>query len=261
MNKISKNIKNVILFIVFLCQLSACVVIGQHKGTNEEIARVNVDLAVEYYNQNRLDVALTNLKKALAADDESVEANSLIALVYDRLEEKGLAEKYFEMAVKYVQSDSLMYGQIHNNFGVFLCQNDKSLVAEEHFMLAINNKLYESPASAYENAGLCVLTRSDVKKAYLYFEKALENNPKMARSLFEKAKIDFELKKYEQAQEALLNFHKINKAVPQSLWLASEVEIALGNKNKAQKLLTQLKHDFPDSKEAVKVRDSSPAVD
>lgn len=249
------------LLVVCLILLNACVVVGQHKGTDEEIAKVNVDLAAEYYRQDRLDIALANLKKALDADASSVEANTLIALVYNRLDEKSLAQEHFEIALEHVASDTVSYGLVHNNYGAFLCANEQYLDAEEHFLLSVGNKLNQNPDAAYENAGLCFLKRPDLEKAHFYFEKALEINPKMPRAILELAEIDFQLKKYGQAQSSLLRFHKINEAVSQSLWLSVKVETAMGNKDKAQKLLTQLKRDFPASKEVANIAGDSLVID
>ena len=250
MNNIVRNAFVVLLLIGSQLLLVACVVVGQHKGSDEEIARANVDLAAEYYRQGRMDFALSNAKKAVRADPESVDANILIALIYSRIDEKALAREHFESAAEYVQSDSATYGQVHNNFGAFLCANDQYIEAQEHFSLAVDNKLYQTPEVAYENAGLCALNRPDVDNARLYFNEALKIKPNMPRALIEMAKLDIEMKKYADAKSVLQRFHKANETNSQSLWLAFQVEHGLGNKDKAQKLLAQLKKDFPDSLEA-----------
>lgn len=230
--------------------LVACVVVGQHKGSDDEIARVNVDLAAEYYRQGRMDIALSNLKKALRADPESVDANVLIALVYSRIDKNKLAREHFETAVEYVSSDTADYGQVHNNFGAFLCANGHYLEAQEHFSLAIENKLYQTPEVAYENAGLCALNKPDKAQAQIYLNEALKINPNMPRTLIEVASLDIEMKKYADALSVLRRFHKANDVNSRSLWLAYQAESGLGHNDKAQILLTQLRKDFPDSVEA-----------
>lgn len=246
-------LSNRLLLLMLLFSLNACVVIGQHKGSDDEVARANVNLAAEYFRQDKLDYALSNLKKALKADPLHVEANTLIALVYNRLNERALAQEHFEIAAEHVMSDTNLYGQVHNNFGAFLCSHNQYFDGEEHIMLAIENKLYESPEAAYENAGLCALGRADAKAARLYFDKALAISPNMPRTLLEIAKLNYDEKKYLEAQSFLQRFHKINPPVAQSLWIASQVEFALGNKEKAQKLLAQLQQDFPESSEATDI--------
>ncbi len=237
--------------ILFLSLLSACVVVGgQQKGTGAEISQANVALATEYYRLGRMALALENLKVALAADPSSVEANSLIALVYNQIDETSLAQAHFEKATKLVTRDTTLYGQVHNNYGTFLCSNNQSDLAEKHFILAAKNKLYQTPKLAYENAGLCALNKPDLVKARKYFTAALAIDSKMPRVIFAIAKLNFDEKKYQQALAFLMQLHQANEVTPQTLLLASKSELALGNKNRARALLDELASQFPDSNEA-----------
>jgi type IV pilus assembly protein PilF len=123
-------------------------------------------------------------------------------------------------------------------------------------MLAVDNKMYKTPASAYENAGLCALDNADTEKASSYFNEALKINANMPRSLFEMAKLNYNKKSFSKAQQYLKRFHKLNKPLSQSLWLSFQIESALGHHQNAQKSLKQLKVDFPNSMEAAKAPES-----
>ena len=74
----------------------------------------------------------------------------------------------------------------------------------------------------------------------------LPNYPR--QHLLEQARA--KLMRNEEVDELIKPQNKVNKVVSRSLWLASQIEMSLDNKNKAQKLLAQLKRDFPDSIEA-----------
>jgi len=239
-----------IFLILVLFLLNACVVVGGNKGSDKEIASANVALAAEYYRLGRLQFALESVKKALKAEEHSVEANSLAALIYVKLTKLALAQEYFNVAVEYVLPDTGLYGQVHNNFGVFLCSNNQVPEGEAHFLLAAENKLYGTPQVAYENAGLCLLNKPDVKKAREYFKLALAIDPNLRAALLELTQINYDAKNYRQALTFLRRYHNTNKAAPRSLWLALQVELALGNKKEARKLLVQLENKFPDSVEA-----------
>ena len=230
-----------------LALLPGCVVVGGKKGSNQEIARANVELAAEYYRLNRLEPALTSLKKALNADARSVDGNSLMALLYSRLDEKDLAQAYFEKAIDYVASDTVKYGEVHNNYAVFLCANGHYADAVTHFLLAVNNKLYNTPEVAYENAGLCALKHQDKNKANRFFADALAIDPNMPRVLLEAARLNLMAKKYQLTQQLLRRYNKNNAATAESLWLLLQAEIGLGNHNAARKTLDQLKSRFPDA--------------
>lgn len=236
----------------FLSLLSACVVVGggQQKGTGSEIAQANVALAAEYYRLDRIALALENLKVAVIADPSSVEAHSLIALIYYQIDETDLAQTHFETATELVPRDTTLYGQVHNNFGSFLCSNNQSDKAENHFLLAAKNKLYQTPELAYENAGLCALEASKLVKARKYFTAALTIDSTMSRANFAIAKLNFGEKKYQQTLDALMQLHQTNGITPQSLLLASKSARALGNTSEAQTLFDELKSQFPESNEA-----------
>ena len=235
--------------ILMMVLLNACVVVGQHKASSDEVAKANVDLAAEYYRIGQLETALSTVNKALDADPEFVEANTLIALIYTQLNKNEKAKEHYEIAIEHVDSDTVLYGQVHNNYGAFLCADKQYSSAEEHFLLAIENKLYKSPSAAYENAAFCALEQKDNKKARLYFNKVLEISTKTDRVLIEIAKLDILEENFMDALVSINRFHKMHKPVAQSLWVALQAEVALGNTNKAQKLLTQIKQEFPESAE------------
>lgn len=239
-----------ILFLFILILLNACVANNPLRGSDADIARANVNLAAEYYRLGRVEYALESVKKALKADSTSVEANSLIAQIYSQIGESKLAQKFFEVAAEHAQFDTLIYGQVHNNFGTFLCLNDKSFDAEAQFILAAENKLYRTPAAAYENAAFCVLGRPDTKKAMKYFEAALAIEPNLSKSLYQMARLSLNEKEYEKAA---LFAEKLNSAgivSSEVLMLSVQSQLALGETQKARRFFEQIKKEFPNSTEA-----------
>jgi type IV pilus assembly protein PilF len=61
--------------------------------------------------------------------------------------------------------------EAHNNYGVFLCQQQKVDLAIAHFLVAAQDPRYTMPTKAYENAGLCALMIKD-PRADEYFALA-----------------------------------------------------------------------------------------
>ena len=238
-----------LIIVVVIFALVACVNISKNRADPEEIAQAHVNLGGEYYRQNRLDLALESLKKALDADPQSVEANSMIALVYQELNESSLAALHFESAIEYVRSDSPLYGNVHNNYGSFLCGAGSKISAEEHFLKAANNKLYKTPEKAYENAGVCAMERERFDEAREYFQKALEIKPTLPRSLFEMAKLQFDAGENMSARAYIQRFHSVNSMTPASLLLSIRNEDKLGRREEVRKLFEQLQKRFPKSQE------------
>ena len=245
--------QNKIIFLVVLLHigfLSSCVSTNSKKVVPEEVAAANINLAAEYFSLGRMEQALNAAKKAIKADPQSVNANAMLGLIYQRLEQARQADEYFSTAVELVDEDSADFGIIHNNYGVFLCQQNHLLDAEEHFLLAANNKLYRSPQSAFENAGVCALKANRSKAAEKYFRAALKITPNLPRSLIEMAKIQFKKANYLSARGYLQRYHEVTNGDAKSLFLAIKVERLLGAENEVLRLKNELLKRFPDSREA-----------
>ncbi len=252
----------VILHIVFyalllsglLGSLGGCVSVSSQKISPTEVAKANVNLAAEYFRLGRLEPALVAAKKAVAADDESVSANLMLALIYQSLEQAPLAEEYFVGAIEQVSEETSEYGTVHNNYAVFLCQNNRLPDAEQHFLLAAENKLYDTPQGAYENAGICALKAGKLKKAAVYFQKALTLSPNMQRSLFELAKIQYNAEKYVSASAYFQRYHEMSSGSAETLFMAMTAEQKNGSPEQALRIKNELTKRFPDSQEVGRIK-------
>ena len=80
--------------------------------------------------------------------------------MYQQLDEDEKAKEHYETALE-LQPDS---GIIHNNYATLLCKMGKPLKAEPHFLKAINNRRYRTPAQALENLGSCLMKIPDINK-------------------------------------------------------------------------------------------------
>jgi len=238
----------ILTLVVFLHMLTACVSTSESKVVPEEVAKANVNLASEYLRLEKLDLAVKSAKKAIKAQPDSVQANSLIALIYQRLELLEKADFHFSKAVEYAEEDSAEYGVVHNNYGVFLCQQDRFFDAEEHFILAADNKLYVSPEQAFENAGLCGLKQNDSKMAERYFGMALKVKPGSVRSLIELAKLNYANEEYLRSRAFIQRYHDVETPSVQSLKLAIQIETQLGAEEEVILLKNKLNDRFPEHK-------------
>lgn len=248
-----KLLRGPLVYLVILLHVAfvaGCVSTSAKKISPSDVATANVNLATEYFRLGRMETALKSAKKAVDADAKSVSANSLLALIYQRLEQPLLADEYFLNAISRVQEDTGEFGIIHNNYGVFLCQNNKFTGAEEHFLLAANNKLYSTPQGAYENVGICALKSKKIKLAEKYFRKSLEISPDMPRSLIELANIQYDAEKFLSSRAYLQRYHAMAKSDAKTLFFAIKIEKKLGSFDEAFRIQDELRKRFPDSEEA-----------
>lgn len=253
------------LIVVSSVVLSACSSTGRNSDTltptadrPDTLAETNVKLGIGYMQQGKPDLALGRLQRALELEPNLASGHNAIAILYEQLGKLDLAGEHYQRAVELKPQDSAA----HNNYGTFLCSKRNQLdKAEQQFMEALENPLYDTPEFAYENAGLCAKRKPDMAKAEQYFRKALELNPRLPTSLYQMGLISFDAKRYLPARAYLQRYAEIAKPTPQSLWLGIRIERELGDKNAVSSYSLYLKSNFPDSDEARLLRESgtSPA--
>jgi type IV pilus assembly protein PilF len=158
---------------------------AEHPTTNlQEASQINVRLGLGYLQQGNYPRAK---EKLLLAAQQNVSQSSYGALAYfyERTHDNKLAAEYYQKAIALAPEN----GAPHNNYGAYLCRTGEYVAGDQQFKLAVNDTKYVNSASAYENAGLCALLVPDKAKAKIYFEKALQQNPKLSTSSRELAEL------------------------------------------------------------------------
>ncbi|MBT8112309.1 MAG: type IV pilus biogenesis/stability protein PilW [Gammaproteobacteria bacterium] len=238
------------LFIIGVLSLlvQACVTSNADTplSENQKAAEINIQLGVRYFGKGEYKLADEKLRRALRQDPKSATANWVFALLQERLGEHEVAEKHFRKAISLDPKDS----KAHNNYGTFLCKQDRVLEAEKEFLLAVKNPLYSEASSAYANAGTCFLKVPDKIKAEEYFQKSLGLNALQRSALYQMGLLSFERQEYEQASIYFQKYESVAKHNSRSLWMAYQTEVSLGNQGKADDYAHQLKRSFPASQEA-----------
>ncbi len=216
-------------------------------------AKVHTELAGEYFNRGQWDVALEEIDEALKAQPDYAPAYNVLGLVNMALNEDGKAMNNFEQAVRLAPKNA----EIHNNYGWFLCQRlpERMDQAINYYLMAAKDPLYPTPEMAYTNAGLCELKRSRYDEARLFFHKALSIQSNYPSALIGLINVEFQRGNLSNARSKLTQFLQHNPSTPDGLLLALQIEQAAGDQRAADSYLFQLQKYFPDSKEAIAVRE------
>ncbi|MGE0386103.1 MAG: type IV pilus biogenesis/stability protein PilW [Gammaproteobacteria bacterium] len=210
------------------------------------LAEINVQLGVEYMNQGNNEAALNKLEKALALDPNYPAAHSTLGILYNRLGEDGPAEKHFAAAVRAAPNDS----DALNNYGQFLCQKKRISDALDKFDRAVKNPLYDTPAVAYTNAGICAYQGGDLDTADARLRAALQSDDAFPPALLYMARVSLERAQALQARGYLQRYEAAaQQPSASSLWLGARIERALNNTEAAQVYERDLRSRFPDSSE------------
>ncbi|MES2260489.1 MAG: type IV pilus biogenesis/stability protein PilW [Pseudomonadota bacterium] len=216
--------------------------------SGQKRAEIRLQLAIGYYGQGQLPVALDEIKKALAADPDYADAYGVRALIYMAMGENELASDNFLRALQLAPHNP----ELSNNYGSFLCRNGRTADAFKYFDAALANRAYQSPSSAYNNAGACALQRKDYDTAEKYLLPALKIAPDVPATNANLARIYYERRDDVRAGFFITRLSKIAKVdslTADVLWLAIKVQHRLGDTGAESGWATQLRRHHSGSPE------------
>ena len=221
----------------------------QDYGNNSARARAHTDLGAVYYQQKQLEIALEEFTLATKIDPNFGSAYNGLGLVHAELGQDDQAEANFKKALQLEPNNS----ESHNNLGSFLCARNRIDESIKEFLAAVKNPLYGTPAMAYTNAGICALRKNDVVSAEAYLQKALQIDPLSNAAAYQLAAIQFKRNDAAAAKVSLQNV-LLSQTGPETLWLAVQIERALGAKDAEASYALQLRRLYPDSEQAKLLR-------
>jgi len=241
--------------------LAAC---GSSGGTREDesptpdpnksqsAAEINVSLAQAYLQQGRLELALDKVKKALQLDPRMPSAHTVIAVIYEQINDQVNAESHYKRATELAPKN----GSTLNNYGTFLCRAGKYEEADKYFVRALKDPFYQTPGLAHANRGSCAISSGNLELAATELREAIRITPDAPQQLFDMARLlhmqkdDFKARAFVQRCEA------ITGASPELLELTMQIEQGLGNDKAVREYRSRLLREFPDSSQAQSIANS-----
>lgn len=215
----------------------------------EKRANIRLQLAVGYYQQGKYDIALDEIKQAIAADPGYADAYGMRALIYTAMGQVPLADDNYQHALRLAPGNP----DLANNYGSFLCQTaNRPQEAMRQFDAALKSPSYRTPVSALVNAGMCSLKTKNIDAAERYLLDALRYNPELPAVSSGLARVYFERRDYKRAGffiNRLTEVSKLDNLSADALWLAMRVQRKLGDRSMEASLVAQLRRRFPGSPE------------
>lgn len=245
---LSKSYKTVLWFGILGLLASGCVSQQQQERDTENLkarARAHTDLGAVYYQQKQYEIALEEFNEATKIDPSFALAYNGLGLVHSALGQNDLADADFRKSIQLEPNNS----ESHNNYGGFLCAKGRYDESIKEFLAAVKNPLYGTPAVAYANAGICSIRKQDVANGEVYLKLALQKDPLLNSAAFQLALLQFNRKDPAAAKSTLQNALLTNPS-PEMLWLAIQIERALGNQDAVASYALQLRRKYPDSEQA-----------
>lgn len=218
---------------------------GRDEANIKARARAHTDLGAVYFQNKQYEVALEEFTLAAEIDPNFGLAYNGLGLVRAALGQDDMAEMNFRKAIQIEPNNS----ESHNNYGSFLCARNRIDESITEFMTAVKNPLYNTPALAYTNAGICSLRKQDTPKAEVYFQRALQIDPLLGIAAYQLADIQFKRNDAAGAKRTLQNV-MLGQPTPEMLWLAIQIERVVGAKDDEASYALQLRRQYPESAQA-----------
>ena len=212
----------------------------------EDAARVHTELAQHYLAEGDLKDALDKLKLALQFDPDYAPAQTVIAVVYEKINNLPTAEEHYRKA----EALEPAKGDPNNNLGQFLCRTGKMQESIGYFRKAVTDPFYATPDVALTNAGICQVRMGDQAGAEASFRDAIARNPRNGDALFHLAEVLYRQGDAFRARAFIQRFDALGQPSAAALKLGYDIESRLGNMDAAQTYLGRLQSQFPDSEQA-----------
>jgi type IV pilus assembly protein PilF len=223
------------------------IVTASDETDTDRRARVRLELAGAYFTQGQLTTALDEVKQALVANPNMVEAHNLRALIYSGLGDQALADESFRRALQLSPRDA---DTLHN-YGWFQCQQRRYAEAVALFGQALAQPQYRAPGRTLLTQGVCLAQAGQLLEAEQSLQRAFEAEPGNLAVAVNLAEVLYRRGDYERARFYIRRVNSLpDISNAQTLWLAVRIEQRAGNGQGATELGRQLRNRFPQSREA-----------
>lgn len=192
--------------------------------------------ATQAYRSGMPDLAAQQARQALKDDPKLAGAHSLLGTIADAEGDSAAAGKYYRQAVT-IAPDTGIYA---NNYGTWLCANERAAESLGWFDRALADPNYTTPVAALANAGTCASRAGQPERAEASWRQALALAPDELQSLSGMAALQFERGRYLEARAFAERWLALAPSDAEGLQLAAGIEQKLGDNAAAQRYLFRL---------------------
>lgn len=245
----------------FLCAVLAVALVAGCVSTttgvrpepdDDDAAQQYYQLGARYFRNGNYKLARDRLIRAIEFDPDLAIAHSALALSYEQLDNPRLADVHHRKAVR-AEPDNY---SVHNAYAVFLCGQERYEDAAEQFRSAVKIPENDDPEITLTNAGVCMANKPDYDEAESFLRQALEENATYGEALIQMSLLKFKTEDFLHARAFLQRYLSSNKATPDVLYLAVQIEKALGDERASTDYANRLLREFPESSQARRVLQS-----
>ncbi|RGE42350.1 type IV pilus biogenesis/stability protein PilW [Comamonas testosteroni] len=209
-------------------------------------AQIRLELAANYYQAGRLDVAMDEVGQALAAKPDYADAYGLLGLILMQNQDWAQADVAMRKAMDLNPRDG---NQIHN-YGWMLCQQKKFADAQAWFDKALAAPAYREQPKTLLAKGMCFQQAGQLDHAYESMLRAYEMDLSNTAAGYNLANVLWLKGDLTKAQFYIRRLNNnSNQSSAESLWLGIKINRALHDDIGARQLANQLRDRFPQSRQ------------
>lgn len=209
-------------------------------------ARRKVSIANRHLHAGEIDAAAAAAAAALKADASLPEPHTMMALVASHQGQVELAGGHYAEAARLGPS-----GTTYNNYGAWLCGNDRAQESLRWFDDAVRDPGYGDRAGALANAGECAARAGEHDRVERDLRAALELDPVNAVALAAMAEHAFREGRHLEARAFSERRLAAAPVTPATLELASRIEEQLGDTVAATRYVQRLRTEFPQARNTI----------
>jgi type IV pilus assembly protein PilF len=214
-------------------------------GDPKRRVAIRLQLASNYYQQRNYNVALEELGRVLQIEPDNAAAHGLRGLIYLDLDDRAQAEASFSRAITLTPDNA----ELNNNYGWFLCRTGREREAIVYFQKAGATQLYQTPALAYRNAGICLMQVRDYSAAEQNLKRAFELDAADLTTKFHLTRAYIALRQIERARFYHGLFEKELGETSETIWLSMRIARASGDVRSERQFADELRRRYPNSAE------------
>ncbi|HEY8357427.1 MAG TPA: type IV pilus biogenesis/stability protein PilW, partial [Ramlibacter sp.] len=204
-------------------------------------ARIRIELAGGYFEQGKTDIALDEIKQAIANDPTLADSYNLRGLVYMRLNDVRQAEESFRRALVLNPRDA----DIHHNYGWLQCQQKRYQEAQRSFDVAVSNPAYGGRSKTFMAMGLCQARAGQAAEAERSLLRSYELDAGNPITGYNLSQLLYQRGDFERAQFYIRRLNNSDLANSETLWLGIKVEQRMKDVVAMEQLADQLRKRFP----------------
>ena len=217
-----------------------------HLSSDDKASTFNAELGTNYLAAGELESAETKLQRALEQNPNNALANNAYAMLRAELDDPQGADSAFKKSIRL----DAKRAEYRNNYAIFLCDSGRTEEAVEQFITASENKFYNTPEYALDNAGVCAMDANQLALAETHLRSAIRLNPNFAPGMLHMAELKLKTGDANVADAYYARHISLSAQSPQSLVVGIKVKQAVGEQETADEYAQLLLTRYPRSNEA-----------